>query len=755
VSGYSLEHLLPENGFNVAAFLAGSEGTLATVTRATVRLVPDPPHTVIVALGYADMAAAADAVGRVLPFRPTACEGLDRRIIDVITQARGVGAVPPLPTGDGWMLVELADADPSRLEKRAADLVAAAGALDGFAIEDPGVARALWRIRADGAGLAAVALDRPAHAGWEDAAVPPQRLGAYLRDFEALLAAHGLAGIPYGHFGEGCVHVRIDFPLDSPEGAHRYRSFIEAAAELVAAHGGSMSGEHGDGRARSELLPRMYSPTAIALFAAVKHIFDPQNLLNPGVLVDPRPIDADLRLVALHDSPLARLAPRFAADVHRCTGVGKCLADRTAEGGVMCPSYPATGQDKDSTRGRARVLQEMVNGTLVRQGWRSPEVREALELCLACKGCAADCPTGTDIARYKSEVLDRAYRGRLRPRSHYLLGRLPQVARFITAAPWLARLVNRLAGSSGLRPVIAWVGGLDARRSLPRFAPRPARRPAGRSAVPDSGPRASRTPVDPDARAALRDAPAGSSGTTLRDARPVAVWVDTFSDCFEQSPLPALLTVLTAAGWAPTVIDRSACCGLTLVTTGQRDAAARVIRASLEVLHPIVADGIPIVGMEPSCLATWRSDAADLVDDPRVAEVAAGVRTLAELLTGDPDWRPPDLSGHTIVVQPHCHHASVLGWDADARLLADTGAEVVRVGGCCGLAGNFGVEKGHYEVSVKVAGHDLLPAVAAAGPGAIVLADGFSCRTQLADLTGRRALTLAELLASHPVHHPR
>jgi FAD/FMN-containing dehydrogenase/Fe-S oxidoreductase len=695
ISGYSLEHLLPEHGFDVARFLAGSEGTLAVVTGAEVRLVRETPATLMVALGYPTMAEAADHVTALLPFRPVACEGLDRRIVDVVARRFGPASVPSLPRGDGWMFLELAGNDLGELRARALALVAGSGAREGRIVDDPDEAATLWRIRSDGAGLAAVSLATLAHSGWEDSAVPPARLGAYLRDLDTLLAEHGLHALPYGHFGEGCVHARIDFPLDRPNGAAVLRAFLGDAADLVASHGGSMSGEHGDGRARSELLPRMYSPAALGLFAAVKHLFDPENLLNPGVIVDPAPLDANLRLAAVHHSPLALAHPGLTTEVHRCT------------------SYRATRNERDSTRGRARVLQEMLAGEVVTEGFRAPEVAAALELCLACKGCARDCPTGVDLASYKSRVLDEAWRGRLRPRSHYALGQLPRWGRLVTGVPGLAPLVNALLRAPGVARVARWVAGVDQRRPLPEFARGPARR---RLAIPAS------------------------------QGRPVALWLDSFSDSFAGTHLPALLSVLHEAGYAPHLIERPACCGLTWITTGQRDAAAAQLRAALDVLQPY-ASRMPILGVEPSCLAVWRGDAADLVDDPRVAEVAAATRTLAELLAQTPGYVPPDLAGHHLIAQPHCHHAAVLGWQADAALLRRTGATVTTLGGCCGLAGNFGVEAGHYEVSVAVAEDQLLPALRA-DPTAIVLADGFSCRKQVWDLTNRQAMTLAEVLAS-------
>ncbi len=714
VSGYSLEHLLTGD---VPRFFAGTEGTLGLATELTVRLVRDPVHRVTVALGYASMAEAADAMAVVLPFAPTAVEGLDRRIVEVVRTRRGDAAVPPLPAGDGWVFVELAGDDLAEVTSRAERLLAAAAAVDGW-IPSGSAAAALWTIRADGAGLAGVSLAKPAYAGWEDAAVPPLRLGAYLREFDALLDSYNLHGLPYGHFGDGCVHCRIDFPLVDADGPARYRDFVTDAARLVASYGGSLSGEHGDGRARSELLGAMYSPGAIELFGQVKALFDPHGLMNPGVLVDPDPVENHIREWERRTSPISVAEPQFAADVHRCTGVGKCVAADSA-GGVMCPTYQATHDEAKSTRGRARMLQEMVNGSLVTDGWRAEEVHEVLDECIACKGCSSDCPTGTDMASYKSHVLDQAYRGRVRPRSHYSLGWLPRWIRLVGRVPGLGSLANVLLGIPGIVHIARWAAGVDQRRPLPRFAARPNRVTA-------------QDRVD---------------ATMVPEGKPCVIWVDSFTDGFESSTTDALIDVLRDAGYDPQFLDQAACCGLTWITTGQLDGARHQLRHALDILHPVVAAGVPIVGIEPSCTAVWRSDALELLpDDPRVREVAKGVRTLAELLADTPGWTPPDLTGETIVAQPHCHHASVLGWSADEALLATTGADVVTLGGCCGLAGNFGVEQGHYDLSLLVAENELMPALRAAGPDAIVLADGFSCRKQVSDLTELNAITLAELL---------
>ncbi|WEV78574.1 FAD-binding protein [Janibacter cremeus] len=729
VSGYALEHLAPERGLDIGRMLVGSEGTLALATHARVRLVSDPPATALAVLGFPDIYAAGDVAHLLKGLGAVAAEGIDSRIVDVVRVRRGPQAVPDLPRGAAWMLVEVPGESPAGAVAAAERICREIESLDARVVTDPAQARSLWRIREDGAGLSARSQrDRPAHAGWEDAAVPPARLGDYLRAFDDLLEEHDVQGLPYGHFGDGCLHIRLDIELDTPGAQERYRSLVEEAADLVAAHGGSLSGEHGDGRARSALLPRMYGPETIALFGAVKHAFDPTNLLNPGVLVDPAPAEADLRIPAAHKVavPLAFGYPEdggdFSQAVHRCTGVGKCRAAGTSTT-VMCPSYQATGEEKDSTRGRARALQEMLNGTTVTGGWRSPEVHEALDLCLSCKGCASDCPTGVDMATYKSEALHQTWKGRLRPRSHYSLGRLPQLARVASRAP---RLVNAMTSLPGLKKLTLPAAGVDPRRNLPTFASETFRTWARREGMIASAPQM-----------------AGAD-------HPVALFVDSFTDHFSPHVGRATVALLREAGFSPFVPAEALCCGLTLISTGQLDAAKSTLETAARVLAPATHAGIPVLGMEPSCTAALRHDLPRLVDSAAARTVSTNVRTVAELLAAAIDegrWSAPDLTGTEVVAQPHCHQHAVMSWSADEALLARTGATVTRLGGCCGLAGNFGVELGHYDVSVQVAELQLLPAIRQAGTDTVVLADGFSCQTQIADLSEREGVHLVELLS--------
>jgi len=719
ISGYALHHLLPENGFDLVRALVGTEGTLGVLTEATLSLVSEPDDRVLVVLGFPDIATAADAAPQVLTFSPTACEGLDSRITDVVRARRGTAAVPPLPAGSAWLMVELAGGSRAEGLDRARSLVAEVDALGAKIIEDDREAGALWNIRENGAGLAGRAPSgSPAWAGWEDAAVPVESLGAYLRDFDRLLVEHRLTAMPFGHFGDGCVHARLDFPFGDPTGPQRFRTFVQEAATLVAGYGGSLSGEHGDGRARSELLSRLYSTEVLELFAAVKHVFDPSGLLNPGVLVDPAPFDHDLR------APRARtvtdLAFGYTADggdlsqaLHRCTGVGRCRVPSPGAGAVMCPSYAATSEEMHSTRGRARALQELMDGRHVK-GWDDPTVHETLDLCLSCKGCLSDCPSGVDMATYKSEVLHQTYRGRLRPRAHYSLGQLPRWTRLAGRFP---RIANAALATPGLRGLALRLAGIDPRRSTPTFARR-------------------------SFRDWFEERPAPLGGAADRS---VTLFVDSFTNVFSPAVGVSMIRVLEAAGYRVSLTHEDACCALTWLSTGQLDGARRILERTVRTLTDQVSTGV-IVGLEPSCTAALRHDAPELLGSEASRRLAAKVTTLAELLAGDPAWTPPDLRGTEVVAQPHCHHHAVMGWESDAAVLARSGASVTQLGGCCGLAGNFGMEAGHYDVSVAVAELQMLPGLRGSGRDAVFLADGFSCRTQAADLHGTSGVHLAQLL---------
>lgn len=764
VSGYGLESLLPENGFDLRRAFAGTEGTWGVILAAKIRLVKDPSFTSAVVLGYEDMVAAAHDAPLLKDFPVAACEGLDSRMLNRVIDTKGAEAVPTLPEGAGWLVVELTGEDEAEIEQETQRLIAESQALDSSVL-DAAAAAEVWAIRADGAGLVSRTPDgRDAHAGWEDSAVPVDHLGDYLHDLMALLDEHGLWGIPYGHFGDGCLHMRVDFPLEDPTGPQVMRDFMVAATKLVARYGGSVSGEHGDGRARSELLSLMYTPAAIDLFAQVKKLFDPQHLLNPGVIVDPDALNESLRLTQL---PLRQELPGqlamayegesagFASAVHRCTGVGKCRADSAAAGDIMCPSYQATRDERHSTRGRARVLQEMVSGDLLEPKWDSPEVHEALDLCLSCKACGTECPTGTDMSTYKAEVLYQSYKGKLRPMKHYSLGFLPQLARLVTP---VAPVLNRVSGLPGLSTVAKRISGIDVRRSIPQFAATTFRRWWTSSAEAESRSGADAAPSAKAQNSGAQSSGAQSSGAQSDELRlvprpnaEVILFADSWSNHFAPRILAAAVAVLEHAGVTVRVIDQTVCCGLPLISTGQLDAAKANLAETITALD--ATGDVPIVGVEPSCLATLKDDSAKLLADDTSRRVAARVQTLAEYLLSI-GAELPDLSGVDALVQPHCHQSAIFGTAADRELLARTGASTEFIGGCCGLAGNFGVEEGHYETSVAVAEVALLPALRKRGKAGtddsrleVVLADGYSCRTQITDLSDAEGVSLAELIA--------
>lgn len=715
ISGYALDALLPERGPDLARAFCGSEGTLGVVTEATVRLVEAPGFRALAVLGYADESAAAEAAPGLLRYRPLTVEGM---AADLVREPAG------LPRGGAWLFVETGGDTPAEARAHAERILRAADAVDAAVVTDPAGQRALWRIREDASGTATRMPDgAEAWPGWEDCAVPPARLGPYLRDFRALLTAHGLRGTPYGHFGDGCIHVRIDFDLLSGDGVARFRRFSEELAALVVAHGGSLSGEHGDGQARAELLPRMYGEELVGLFGRFKDLWDPDGGMNPGILARPARLDENLRFDVLPKRPVdvtfgyPHDGGDFSAAVRRCVGVAKCRTARPAGAGVMCPSFRVTGEEAHSTRGRARLLHEMLAGEVITDGWRSEEVRDALDLCLSCKGCRSDCPVGVDMATYKAEFLHHHYRGRRRPAAHYVMGRLPQWLRL--AAP-IAPVLNALASIRPFAALAKRLAGITAERTIPVLAAetftRWARKRRGRGTV------------------------------ILSSDQVVTVWPDTFTNHLSPEVGKAAVRVLEAAGRTALYPERGVCCGLTYVSTGQLDKARTVMRRTLDRMGFSLGD--PLVVLEPSCAATLRTDLPELLpDDPRAAELAGSVRTLAQFLEEyAPDWQPPRLD-RRVAGQTHCHQHAVLGDAAERRLRERVGLTGELSGGCCGLAGNFGFERGHWDVSVACAEEQLLPSVRSAEPGTDILADGFSCRTQLAQLAGVRARHLAELLA--------
>ncbi|GAA2374278.1 FAD-binding and (Fe-S)-binding domain-containing protein [Dactylosporangium salmoneum] len=722
ISGYNLPDLDEQHGFNVARALVGTESTCVVVLRAELRLLPKPKHQVTVLLGFPDIAAAGDAAPRVARHSPIQLEGLDEKLLRYEREEhRPTEILDVLPDGHAWLTVDLPGDTEDEARGRADALIAEFGGA-ACLLEDDDMRQRLSAVREAGLATTARTPNGPdAWPGFEDSAVDPEQLGDYLREFGELLEEFGYGATSlYGHFGQGCVHCSIPFDLTSAPGIAAYRAFAERAARLCVAHRGSLSAEHGDGQARGELLRIMYGDELVHAFEEFKAIFDPTGRMNPGKVVHANPLDADLRLGADYAPAQPATRFRFSSDdgsfaraALRCAGVGDCRRSHP-DGGVMCPSYQVTRAEEHSTRGRARLLFEMVNGGVIDDGWRSEAVRDSLDLCLACKGCHSDCPVQVDMATYKAEFLHHHYAGRLRPREHYSLGWLPVLARAAALAPDLANALTATAVGKRL-------AGLDPQRSLPRFAPA----------------RIDRW---------LRRRRPGGTGERGR----VLLFTDSFTTAFAPRIAAAAVGVLEAAGFDVLVPPRTVCCGLTWISTGQLGVATRVLRHTVDTLAPYIRAGLPLVGLEPSCTAVFRSDLPDLFGRDQDAErLTRQTVTLAELLTERaPDFAPKVPEGTRAIVQRHCHQHAVLGADADRRLMEAIGLQAEELdSGCCGLAGDFGLTPAHREVSLACAEQGLLPAVRDAGPDTVVLADGFSCRTQVADAgPGRPAVHLAEVL---------
>jgi FAD/FMN-containing dehydrogenase/Fe-S oxidoreductase len=725
VSGYAaLDELLSENGFNLARALAGTEGTCVIVLSATLNLVPSPQKRVLAVIAFTDIFLAADAVPDVLSYGPIGLEAIDDLFVKFLRRKHfHTEYVKKLPDGGGWLLAEFG-ADTEQAADAAERLVRDFKT-KGHAAEllrDPAEQAKLWRVRRDGLPATAKLPQWPeTYEGWEDSAVPREKLGAYLREFKALLHAHGYESSVYGHFGDGLVHCRIDFDLLTEEGLQNWQSFLEEAADLVVRYGGSLSGEHGDGQSKAALLEKMYGPELIQAFREFKAIWDPGWKMNPGKVVDPFPITSNLRIGPLYRPQEIKgyFAYRedggsFTRATRRCVGVGTCRR-RDSNGGVMCPSYMATGEEKHSTRGRARLLFEMLHGGAITDGWRSQEVEEALDLCLSCKGCKSDCPVQVDMATYKAEFRAHYYAGRLRPRAAYSMGLIHRWSKIAGEAPWLA---NLFAQTPGLAAAAKWIGGIAQQRSIPRYARETFVQWFRKRSEPPPG------------------------------GRRVLLWPDTFNNYFRVPTAVAATKVLENLGYQVIIPARPLCCGRPLYDWGWLDAAKALWRKTFEMLRPEIDAGTPIVGLEPACVSAFRDELPGLFPgDERASRLAKSTSFLTEFL----DREGADigrLSADTrALVQFHCHHHAVLDTAAERRILDRLRLDYeVMASGCCGMAGAFGFEAEKFAVSMTAAERVLLPRIRAAPPDSIILANGFSCREQIEQGSGRPTLHVAEVI---------
>jgi FAD/FMN-containing dehydrogenase/Fe-S oxidoreductase len=725
VSGYNLPWLLPERGFQIARALAGSEGTCVMVLGATVRLIPSPQYRTLVALGYPDVYAAADDVPRILEYKPIGLEGMDDRLIQDVKHI-GIrdDSLKQLPKGGGWLLAEFGADSRQQADALAhgmvADLRRRGNAPGARVFDDRAHEEQVWKTREAGLGATAhVTSEHPTWEGWEDSAVPPTRLGDYLRGLRKLLDRYGYIGDFYGHFGQGCLHTRINFDLFTADGIRTFRSFISEAADLVLAHGGSLSGEHGDGQSKAEMLPKMFGPDIIRAFHEFKRIWDPAGRMNPGKIVDPFRLDENLRYGADYNHPAPRTefgfpdaGGSFARSMQRCVGVGDC---RRTNSGTMCPSFQVTREEKHSTRGRSRLLWEMLEGDPLEHGWQNEAVKDALDLCLACKGCKGDCPVHVDMATYKAEFLSHYYRRHLRPRTAYAFGLIHWWARTAALAPSLVNWAMNAPGVGGLAKFLA---GAPQKRRLPNFATETFVRWHARQPQPHAG------------------------------SERVVLWPDTFTNHFHTDTAIAAFELLADAGYGVVVPRKPMCCGRPLYDYGFLTLARKLLLRTLDAVRAEIRAGTPVIVLEPSCAAVFRDELPNMLPHDRDAErLASQVTLLGAFVRKHIDRFDLPRIDRDVLFHGHCHQKSIFGISDDQELLRALGARVEAPDtGCCGMAGSFGFEADHYDLSIAVGERVLLPAARKLKSDALLVADGFSCREQLAQAAGTHALHLAEVL---------
>src|SRR5579863_1524145 len=725
VSGYNLNYLLPENGFHVAKALVGSEGTCVTVLEASCRLVESPPERVLLVLACADIFQCADRVPEIMNHGPIGLEGVDHLLVEY-TRRKGINSegLALLPQGGGWLLAEFGAATRAEAESQAQKLMQVLSRSSTppqmRLFTNKQQIKRVWEVRESALGATSHVPGEPLEwEGWEDSAVTPEKLGDYLRDLMKLMSGYGYHSAMYGHFGHACVHMRINFDLQSVAGIANYRKFVEEAADLVVGYGGSLSGEHGDGHSRAELLPRMFGPELVQAFREFKALWDPEWKMNPGKVVEPYKLDENLRLGAGYKPWTPPTHFQFPEDqgslanaTLRCVGVGKCRHD---EGGVMCPSFRVTREEEHSTRGRAHLLWEMTKGDVIRDGWRDQRVKDSLDLCLACKGCKSDCPVGVDVATYKSEFLAHYYEGHRRPRSAYAFGNIDIWARLASKAPGLFNLTTQLPL---LRDISKLVAGIPRERSIPAFAPQTFRDWFSR-----------RERGNPQ-------------------AMPVLLWPDTFNNYFLPDTAKAAVGVLESAGYRVTLPQANLCCGRPLYDWGMLDRAKNLLLKILATLETEIKQDVPIVVLEPSCAAVFRDELLNLFpNDERAHRLSQQTFLLSEFLEQKAAHFSVPKLARKALVHGHCHHKSIMSMTDEESVLRKMGIDFqTPAPGCCGMAGSFGFEQDKYQTSLAIGELELLPAVRKASSDCLIIANGFSCREQIRQCTNRQALHLAEVI---------
>ena len=725
VSGYNLDELLPGKRFNVARVLAGSEATCVVILSATLHLVPKPRQRSLLILGYEDAVDAGRHVVDILPFKPIALEGIDQALVDMLSEHHLHGdALKLLPKGGGWLLVQFGgdskeDVDAQAQRVRDA-LQKKSDAPNMSYYNDEKEAEKAWKAREAGLGATAfVPGKKDTWTGWEDSAVAPEKVGDYLRDMRDTLEKFGHKPSLYGHYGQGCIHCRIDFDLVTADGIANYRATVAAASDLVLRYGGSCSGEHGDGQSRGELLEKMFGPELTEGFRKFKRLWDPEWKMNPGKVIDARPFTSDLRLGTDYhpERPKTHFSfpddqGDFSRSVLRCVGVGEC---RRHEGGTMCPSYMATREEKHSTRGRAHLLFEMLNGELVKDGFKNREVKEALDLCLSCKGCKGDCPVHVDVATYKAEFLAHHYEDRMRPLHAYAFGRIGQWMRIGSLFP---RVTNFFQRAPVVSSILKTIIGIAPKRRIPQLANHTFKHWFFK-----------REPVNP----------AGPQ---------VILWPDTFNNHYHPQVAQAATEFLERAGWHVIVPRAALCCGRPLYDYGMLDTARLWLEKIIATLRTEIRAGIPVVGLEPSCTATFRDELINMFPhDDDALRLSRQTLLLSEFIMKHMGEYPLPKLKRRAIVHGHCHHKAIMKMTTEEQVLKRMELDYeILDSGCCGMAGAFGFEKDHYDVSIQCGERVLLPRVRDAGGETLVVTNGFSCHEQIVQTTDRKPLHLAELL---------
>ena len=731
VSGYNLDELLPDasGSFNLARALVGTESTCVTVLEAKVRLVEGQAARALAVLGYPDIYEAADQAAEIVEHGPIGLEGFDSVTTRRIAKKGLLQGeyLPLLPEGEGWLLVEFGGKRKEEAEEKARTFLRAFEGRKGVSSKlllGHQEQKKVWTIRESGLGANSyVPGEDPSWEGWEDSAVAPEKLGPYLRELQALYEKYEYKAALYGHFGQGCVHNRVNFDFATAAGVKKWRAFMEDATDLCVLFGGSLSGEHGDGQARAEFLPKMFGSELVQAFREFKAIWDPNGKMNPGKVVEPYRIDENLRLsvqpkltsIETHFA-YADDGGDFAQAMERCVGVGKCRrAAGQGEQDTMCPSYMVTREEKHSTRGRTHLLWEMTRAEILPNAWKSEEVKEALDLCLACKGCKGDCPVNVDVATYKAEFLSHYWEGRVRPLRAFVFGWIDKWAALAAIAPWAANAIARLPIIGELTKKVV---GIAKERTLPRFARR-------------------------TFRAAFRRRRRSSTGRAN-----VMLWADTFNNHFRPETLDAAVEVLEAAGFGVMIPQVRLCCGRPLYDHGFLQMARAYLVRILDALKEQITQGIPLVVLEPGCCSVFRDEMLNLFPRREDARKLASLTcTLAELLEKQaPTFAAPRLEKDA-VVQGHCHHKAIMRLKHEKAQMEKLGMRYeVLESGCCGMAGAFGYEADKYEISMGCGERVLLPRVRGTSAETLILADGFSCREQIEQATGRKTLHFAQAI---------